>query len=108
MMMQAGMIGSFLMGVCFFGEKATWLRLLGLILIVGGVLAMGIGKNNSRQVTGKKWLYPSMGALCLVVLTHCCNALPSFFPKTAEVASVFRTLGMYIGGFLGFAVTTLP
>ena len=107
-MMQAGMIGSFLMGICCFGEKASWLRLTGLGLIIGGVLAMGIGRDNRQRISGKKWLPPSIGAFFLVMVTHCCNTLPSFLPEAAGSGSLFRTFGMYSGGFLGFAVTTLP
>ena len=48
--MQAGMIGSFLMGVVFFGEPAAPLRLSGLALILGGVLIMGSGKDSKTSV----------------------------------------------------------
>ena len=107
-MMQSGMIGSFLMGICFFGEPVTLLRLTGLILIIGGILAMGFGKDNSRSTTGKLWLLPSIGAFFLVMVTHCCNALPSFLPEAAATGSVFRTFGMYFGGVIGFALIMLP
>ncbi len=107
-MMQSGMIGSFLMGVCFFGEPVTLLRVTGFLLIVGGILAMGCGKDNSRNATGKMWMIPSLGAFFLVIVTHCCNTLPSFLPEAAKTGSVFRTFGMYSGGVIGFALTTLP
>ena len=104
--MQAGMIGSFLMGVICFGEKAAPLRLLGLVLILCGVLAMGLGKGG-KSASGSNWIVPSLIAFLLVMATHCCNALPSYFPETAGNSPVFRTMGLYFGGVIGFALTTL-
>ena len=106
--MQAGMIGSFLMGVICFGEKAAPLRLLGLALIIIGVLAMGLGKGGKSADSGSNWIFPSLIAFLLVMATHCCNALPSYFPKTAGTGVMFRTMGIYSGGVIGFALTTLP
>ena len=105
--MQAGMIGSFLMGVICFGEKAAPLRLLGLVLILCGVLAMGLGKGG-KSAGGSNWIVPSLIAFLLVMATHCCNALPSYFPDTARTGVLFRTMGIYSGGVIGFALTTLP
>ena len=105
--MQAGMIGSFLMGVIFFGEPAAPLRLLGLALILGGVLIMGSGKDSKTSVSGKNWVIPSLTAFLLVMITHCCNALPSYLPA-ARTSSLVRTMGLYFGGVIGCALTTLP
>ena len=105
--MQAGMIGSFLMGVFFFGEKAAPVRLTGLGLILGGVLTMGISKDGQNSEKGKNWMIPALAAFLLVMLTHSCNALPSHL-SAAETSSIVRTLGLYFGGFIGFALTTLP
>ena len=106
--MQAGMIGSFLMGVICFGEKAAPLRLLGLALILGGVLAIGLCKGGKAVGSGKNWLFYSLCAFLLVMVTHCCNSLPSYFPETAGSGVVLRTMGLYFGGVIGFAMTTLP
>ena len=105
--MQAGMIGTFLMGVIFFGEKATLLRVLGLILILGGVLFMGSGKDSKITVRGENWILASLAAFLLVMITHCCNALPSYLPG-AQTSSLVRTTGLYFGGVIGFLFTTLP
>ena len=106
--MQAGLIGTFLMGVIFFGEKPAPLRLAGLFLIIGGVLVMGLAKNQKNSVQGKSWVLFSLGALLLSMVTQCCNTLPSYFPEMGENGAVSRTLGMYFGGVIGFALTTLP
>ena len=106
--MQAGMIGSFLMGVICFGEKAAPLRLLGLVLILIGVLTMGLSKDEKSAAGGKNWILPSLIAFLLVMTTHCCNTLPSYFPETAGSDALFRTMGLYFGGVIGFALTTLP
>lgn len=107
--MQGGMIGSFLMGVICFGEKAAPLRVLGLALILGGILTMGLCKDRkSGSAGGKNWVFPSLGAFLLVMVTHCCNTLPSYFPETAGNSPVFRTMGLYFGGVVGFVLTALP
>ena len=105
--MQAGMIGSFLMGMIFFGEKAAPLRIIGLVLILGGIMIMGVSKDSKTQKKGKNWLLPALAAFLLVMLTHSCNALPSYLPAS-ETDSIVRTMGLYFGGFTGFALTTLP
>lgn len=112
-MMQAGMIGSFLMGVIFFDEKATLLRLAGLILILSGVLLMGMTKNSGKSSAenssnGAGWVLLSCCALLLVMVTHCCNALPSYFPNASGGNSIIRTMGMYLGGVAGFLIMTVP
>ena len=106
--MQAGMIGSTLMGIFCFGEAVAPLRMTGLFLIIGGVLAMGLAKDQKNASESKKWLIYALAAFCLVMVTHCCNALPSFIVKKVDAGSVFRTFGMYFGGFLGFVLSTLP
>ncbi|MBO4646567.1 MAG: EamA family transporter [Lentisphaeria bacterium] len=105
--MQAGMIGSFLMGMIFFGEKAALLRIIGLVLILGGIMLMGMSKDSKTPEKGKNWLLPALAAFLLVMLTHCCNALPSYL-SASETDSIVRTMGLYFGGFIGFTLTTLP
>ena len=107
--MQSGLIGAFLMGVIFFGEKPAPLRLGGLLLILGGVLVMGLAKDEKFSGHGgKSWVLFSLGALALAMVTQCCNTLPSYFPEKGMTSAVGRTLGMYFGCVIGFAATTLP
>ena len=106
--MQSGLIGTFLMGVIFFGEKPAPVRVIGLFLILGGVLAMGLAKDDRSASTGKSWVLFSLGALALSMVTQCCNALPSYFQEMSKNDAASRTLGLYFGGVIGFALTTLP
>ena len=106
--MQSGMIGTILMGVIFFGERPAFLQLLGFFLLLGGVLFIGLSKDRKSSVSGKKWLPFALGALLMCMITQCCNTLPSYFPEMGENGAVSRTLGMYTGGAIGFAVTTIP
>ena len=106
--MQSGLIGSFLMGVIVFGEEASLLRLSGLFLILGGVLCMGLARNNTIAGSGKYWLFYSLLAMFLVMLTNSCNSLPSYLPASAGTSSIVRTLGLYAGGASGFLITTFP
>ena len=106
--MQAGMIGSFLMGVIFFGEKAAPVRLAGLALILGGVLVMGISRDSKTSDRGKSWVLFSLAAFLLVMVSYCCNSLPSYLTEAGTSSSLVRTMGLYFGGVIGFSLTTLP
>ena len=106
--MQAGMIGSFLMGVIFFGEPAAPLRLAGLGLILSGVLMMGMSRDGGVSWQGRQWMLPSLGAFLLVMVTHCCSALPSYLAGVSPAGGIVRTMGLYSGGAIGFALVTLP
>ena len=110
--MQSGLVGVFLMGVIFFGEKPAPIQLAGLLLILGGVLAMGIAKNNGSAARGEKasksWLALALGALLLAMTTQCCNTLPSYFPEMGKNGILSRMLGGGLGSLLGFSLTTLP
>jgi len=106
--MQSGLMGTFLMGVIFFGEKTAPLRVVGLLLILCGVLVMGLAKDKKSSASGKSWVLFSLGALSLSMVTQCCNTLPSYFPEMGENGAASRTLGLYFGGVIGFSLTTLP
>ena len=104
--MQSGMIGSFLLGVIAFGEKAATVRFLGLFLILSGILVMGVSRDSRSSVRGKNWVLPTLAAFLLVMITQSVNSLPSYLQ--AESGSLVRTLGLYLGGMIGFMLTTLP
>ena len=108
--MQSGLIGTFLMGMIFFGEKPSLPRVAGALLILCGVLVMGLAKDRKSPggQGGKAWLLFSLCAMLLSMITQCCNTLPSYFPEIGENGASVLTLGMYCGGLLGFAFTTLP
>jgi len=106
--MQSGLVGTFLMGVIFFGENPAPLRLTGLLFILGGVLVMGVAKDEKSSGHGKSWMLFALGALLLAMVTQCCNTLPSYFPEFGKNNAVSRTLGLYFGGVIGFVLTTLP
>ena len=105
---ESALIGPFLMGVIFFGEKPGMIQLAGLLLILGGVLAMGVAKDEKNPGRRKGWLALAFGALLLAMTTQCCNTLPSYFPEMGSNDAVVRTCGLYSGGAIGFALTTLP
>lgn len=106
--MQSGLIGAFLMGVIFFGERPASVQLIGLLLILCGVLVMGLTKNGKSPVQGKSWVLLSAGALLLCMVTQCFTTLPSFFHAPPETSAISRTFGMYSGGVIGFAFHSLP
>ncbi|MBQ6596085.1 MAG: EamA family transporter [Lentisphaeria bacterium] len=106
--MQSGMIGSFLMGVVIFGEKAAPVRFLGLFLILSGILVMGVSRDSRSSVRGKNWVMPTLAAFLLVMVTQSVNSLPSYLHKESGSDSLVRTFGLYFGGMIGFMFITLP
>jgi len=106
--MQSGMIGSFLMGLIFFGEKAAPLRFLGLALILSGVLIMGLNKGEKSSPGSKSWIYYSLGAFLLVIATQCFNTLPSYFPESTEESAVGYGSGLTFPANSGNIAASIP
>ena len=109
---ESALIGPFLMSVIFFGEQPGVIQVAGLLLILCGVLAMGIAKDEKASIrsqrASKSWVAFAFGALLLAMTTQSFNTLPSYFPEMGSNDAVVRTFGLYFGGLAGFAFTTLP
>ncbi|MCQ2379952.1 MAG: EamA family transporter [Victivallaceae bacterium] len=107
--LQSGMIGSFLMGILFFHEDPAVVRITGLLLIIAGIFLMGMGKDGATDRVAKNdWLPAALLSFLLVAVTHCFCTYPSFVPELAGTSSMFRSIGMFFGGFLAFSVFSLP
>ncbi|MBO7146282.1 MAG: hypothetical protein J6W81_00855 [Lentisphaeria bacterium] len=110
--MQSGLIGTFLMGVFGFGEKASCIGWFSLFLTVSGLILSGLKKKKGVE-TGEKpqgfaWLFLSLAAMFFVALTHCFIALPSFLPGGSDTGGAFRQIAISSGTIAAFVVVTLP
>jgi len=103
-LMQSGMVLSFLMGAIFFHDKATALRVIGLIMILAGMFLLGCAKSSGigdKKYPLSKWLFPTFAAFLLVGLTHCFIVLPSYYNALAT-SSFFRGTWLAGASFLCF------
>ena len=110
--MQAGMIGTFLMGVFCFGEKASWRSWLFLFIVLAGVILSGLKKENKPEdavkSSGLAWLWFSIAAMVCIAFTQCTVVFPSFMKGGTDAGSAIRLLGLSAGAVLAFSATTLP
>ena len=102
---QSGFIFPFFMGVVFFGVELTVQRMGGLISLLGALVLFGIGKNT---VSESSWKLPAFGAFLMTGLSQMLSNLPSYFPESKDVTSIWRTAAFAVGIILGAVLAELP
>ncbi|MBE6374924.1 MAG: DMT family transporter [Lentisphaeria bacterium] len=108
--MQSSLCGTFIMGILFFGERASLIRYCGLIAIIAGVIFSGMGKGNDTgkpDGRNKSWLWIALAAMLVAMLTQCLNTLPSFLPEAAGLGVFFRSFSVQLGTAVIFAATSM-
>ena len=99
-LMTGGMTVPYVWGLLFLDEKFSWLRTVGLIIIILGI----VFSNLSKEKTDFKQLL-----LCLSVFFI--NGFVSVFSKVHQVAVSFETVSttdfVILGGILKFTIATI-
>ncbi len=99
--MQSGFIFPFLMGVVFFSVPLTTVRIMGITAMLIALPLFGGGKHGEKY---GKWKLLTFFAFLTTGLTQSLCNLPSYFPASEVVSSVWRTTafsaGMCVGGLL--------
>lgn len=94
--MQSALIFSFLGGIVFFGERLTFFRGGGIVLLVAALILFGLAKDNSNWKSSS-WRMWAFFALALIAIQqNICNA-PSFFPSARTVHPVLRSISVASG-----------
>ena len=109
---QSGMIGTFLMGVFMFNEKASFISWCSLFLTVSGVILSGLknkkGADVGQNPHGFAWLFFSLAGMFFLAITQCLVGLPSFIEGASEAGSAFRVMTVSMGTIIAFCIVTLP
>jgi multidrug transporter EmrE-like cation transporter len=86
---QSALIAPYLCGVVLFGEPLVWQRTLGVILILGSLVAFGRAREASEtsgtQGNGK-WFSWAICALLLLSLAQSLTTLPSHWERWTDAA----------------------
>lgn len=95
---QSGFIFPFFMGIIFSGVKLTAIRLAGLAAMLA---APGAVRRGEKTDSGGNWKLPAFGAFVMTGLPQMLNSLPSYFPESEAVSSIWRTAAFSVGMGLG-------
>jgi len=108
--LQAGMIVPFIIGICFHGEQAGFVRLTGMVamLVALALISLDNDKGNHAEggsAKGKSWLFIAFAAFLMVGVQQAVNTEPSYNPVIRTgIPTIYRCL-MLFGGNL---VAALP
>ena len=101
---QSAMIFPFMTGILFFGVQPTFIRFVGLFMILGSLFLSGTGKKN--EANGGNWKLLAFICFVLTGITQNMANLPSYFSSTQDVHPLFRVLCLSAGGFTGALIRT--
>lgn len=108
---QSALIFPFIGGIAFFHMTANWVQWLGVCLIVGALFVFGLTKDNSVNYERKPgefgWKFLTFCAFAIVAVQQNLATAPSYFPETASIPSIFRTLVTNLGTMSAFGLYTL-
>ena len=96
---QSGMVIPFLAGTLFFGEKATWWRVAGLLLLLAALVLFARSRDNSVRGSRRIWLLASLAGFFCAGINQTLVNLPSYFHSADAVGPVSRTLALQGGIF---------
>ena len=94
---QSGFVFPFFMGIIFFDVPLTWLRLLAFLAALLSVALFGVAQGGK----GSRVLIIAFAAFFMTGFSQSLSNLPSYFPESAPVSSVWRTAGVCCGFLLG-------
>ena len=104
--LQSGFIFPFFMGIVFFHEPLTLVRLLGFAVVLASLYLFGTGKNDPEKQYGN-WKIYAFAAFAVTGCSQSLSNLPSYFPEAGAVDSAWRTAGFCTGMALGGTVMEL-
>ena len=93
----------FIAGMCFLGDKPSFLKVGGVILIFTGMVLAALPKLREKRQTAKmenrKWLVPALCSFGCFGIAHTMLALPSLM-SLPDGAGGYRTFLFYCGSSL--------
>lgn len=95
---QSGFVFPFFLGVICFGVELNLLRACGLVSLLVSLVFFGIGKNQSGN---GKWKLLTFIAFLTTGISQVLSNLPSYYPESEAVTSIWRTAAFSTGLILG-------
>ena len=104
--LQAGMIVPFIIGICFHGEQAGFIRLSGMAAMLAALALISLDKDNGCHSEGdgskgKSWLFIAFAAFLIVGVQQAVNTEPSYYPEIRTgIPIIYRCLALFGGNWV--------
>ena len=101
--LQTGMIVPFIIGICFHGEQAGFIRLSGMAAMLAALALISLDKDKGSHAEGgsakgKSWLFIAFAALLIAGAQQTVNTEPSYNSEIRTgIPVIYRCLAL-IGG----------
>ena len=102
---QSAFIFPFIGGILFFDVKFTFLRGIGIFLLLTALFCFGRVKDNSVKGSDGKWKRLAFICFGIVAIQQNLTTAPSYFEEAREIPSIIRTLANSFGVLLAAAIS---
>ena len=102
---QSAFIFPFIGGILFFDVKFTFLRGIGIFLLLAALFCFGRVKDNSVKGSDGKWKKLAFICFGIVAIQQNLTTAPSYFEEAREIPSIIRTLANSFGVLLAAAIS---
>ncbi|MBQ8755048.1 MAG: hypothetical protein IJZ19_08460 [Lentisphaeria bacterium] len=90
---QAGMLITFLYGVLFQDDVVTWVRILGLVVLLLALLLLGLARDNTYDGKNRTWIWMAFGCFLLCGTNQSLAMVPTYDEAIrSEFHSVARSV----------------
>lgn len=88
---QSALVFPFIGGILFFGVEFTFLRGIGIVLLLAALVLFAFTKDNSKN-NGNNWRLKAFICLAMCAVQQNITTLPSYFQEAKCVPSIVRAL----------------
>ena len=75
---QAGMLITFLYGVLFQNDVVTWVRILGLLVLLAALVLLGLARDNTYDGKNRAWIWMAFGCFLLCGTNQSLAVVPTY------------------------------
>ncbi len=97
---QSAMVFPFIGGILFFHVQVTFVRTIGILLLLAALIAFGLCKDTTGKAKGNWRLHAFIG-LILAGIQQNLTTAPSYFEAAKAVNSITRTIASSVGTLIG-------
>lgn len=100
---QSALVFPFIGGIVFFDVTFTFLRGMGIAMLLTALILFAFTKDNSNKTSGAKWKILAFIAMAIAAVQQNLSTMPSYFEVSRGVPSILRSLSS-AGGTLFMAI----